>query len=205
MLDTPTSENYRDFHQRYSHTFGWLITKDKPDQFVQILDLDDNSVNFKTSKDGPTYYAKVNGGAVFKFQQVERGLYRGLDGLIWYLARIPARQWKRGVCKQNTQLQFLDSNNFYNPDDRGFDSFANVLCNEQRYEYQENEYEDTLISKHFCVSSTGSVFFYNRAIGSADKNGSITLNQFGAVVKQELQDALRRNKWEVIYHIKDVA
>lgn len=206
MLDTPTSSNYRDFHARYNGTYGWLVRENKPKQLVKLLECGEDELHFKLDEGGTVYHANVDSGVMFEFQQVERGFYKVKD-TVWYLARIPSRQWKRGICTANTQLLYLDNvsgNRFYGAEERGFDTFKGILTTPQNYVNDGSAVatKHNVLSKHFCVSATGHVFFYMQCIGQV-KDGVITLNSIGEIVKQELQDVIKRNNWGNMFKFGD--
>lgn len=204
MLDTPTSSNYRDFGARYSQTYGWLIRDDKPKRFVKLLDCDEDELRFRTSEEGTVYTAVVDSGVQFEFQQVERGLYQAKNE-IYYLARIPARQWKRGICRANTDVQVLTPLGFRECD-KNYDVFNLIFSSKVQPLYQpeiELGRSHILLSKHFCLSAGGFLYFYNIKVGVVDTNGMLTLDSGYEILKQELSDVLRRNKWEVILSIKE--
>lgn len=202
MLDTPTSNNYRDFHARYHNTYGWILRPGRDKQFVKLLECDETELRF-TLDDGMTHHVNVDSGVMFEFQQVERGFYRVNDD-IWYLARVPARQWKRGICVANTQLMLLDKSGkrWWVPEDRGFDTFKVILTTPQNYACTGSKYKHKLLSKHFCVTSAGHVYFYQQQIGN-ELEGRIKLTESGQIVQQELRDVIKRNNWSNMYTVLD--
>lgn len=205
MLDTPTSDNYRDFGARYSNTYGWLLRPSRPKRFVKLLDCDEDELRFRTSETGTVYNAAVDSGVEFEFQQVEKGLYQVKDN-IYYLARVPARQWKRGICRANTDVQMLTEFGFKDVEVKDYDLFNAIFSAPINHLYQPEVAlgrSPILLSKHFCLSPPGVVYFYNISIGVWDKTGAITLTVGYETVSQELSDVLRRNKWEVLLSIKE--
>ena len=105
MLDTLTSENYRDFSQRYRNTFGWLVNKNKEIP-IYIREVSDTTVAFQ-SLTGEEYFAYADKEVIFKFMPLKRRITIGVDGAAYVVSRHPARQWRRGVCADNTRLYKL--------------------------------------------------------------------------------------------------
>ena len=108
MHDTFTSDNARDWQQRYGNTFGFLIKGDDR-VLVQFTDQTDEHVYFRTEPEGNAYHAKINSGIRFEFIQVDNAWFNGKSGNVYLLSRVPNRQWRRGICKMNTSIMSLSS------------------------------------------------------------------------------------------------
>jgi len=184
MLDTYTSDNGRDFNARYVETFGWLVA-DGRRHFVYINNVDHDAVHF--SKGGKLLYnAKIDAGVTFEFIPVDRGWYNTINGEVLYLSRVPARQWKRGISSNNTQIREGERMT-----SRGveYDVLNSIFCEEnEQHRYRAGR--ACALSKHFAINANGNVWFYNNIIG-AIKGDTITLDT--TLVATELSDVITRN------------
>lgn len=185
MLDTYTSDNHRDFNARYSETYGWLHDGDKK-HFVFLTHTDGNAVYFNRSGD-VSYSALINKGVIFEFIPVDRGYFTTIDGAVYYLSRVPARQWKRGISETNTVVR--DLNNLTVP--ITYKLLASIFNPEHSpHKFTgDNNNGQFIISKHFAVN-VGVVLFYNQPVGFY-RDGIIRLAS--DLVFTELQDTINRN------------
>ncbi len=102
MLDSLTSDNWRDFQQRYQGCYGWVLTNNK-EVPVYVSRVTDTAVTF-TGLSGEEYFTYANKDVKFKFAPLNRRLVIGASGELYYIARRPARQWSRGVSESNTLI-----------------------------------------------------------------------------------------------------
>ncbi len=193
MIDSLTSDNYRDFGPRYAGTYGWLLQNDK-EIFVQLNRVDDEKVSFSTGNKMP-YYASINSGIKFKFIPVKNGWFNAIDGHTYLLSRQPARQWKRGIADSNTIVVSIDNmlevpltfevlSSIFNP---GY-STLNPL--------RKWEGRSCALSQHFAISPDYRLYFYRQHIGDYNpETETLVLNT--PIVKQELQDLINRNNWNL--------
>lgn len=196
MLDTLTSENYRDFSPRYSHTYGWL-QQEGTKQLVYIRRVTDDRVYF-TNQTNMEYHAKINSGVMFEFIPVDHGWFNGQDGVAYFLSRMPSRQWKRGISDSNTSM--VSSTNM-----RAMEITYNGLANIFNVGFESRNYPKLFsgvgaLSKHFAIAQTGRLYMYDRWIGTY-KDGVITL--FSDLVKQELTDLINRNGWNIQINVSE--
>lgn len=190
MLDTLTSENYRDFSARYANTFGWLV--DGKRQFVHVLRVADERVYF-TNATGMEYHAKMDHGVNFEFIPVDRGWFNDINGNPWLLSRVPARQWKRGISETNTMMYDGHSLRTFHVN---YERLSKVFSDKFTELNYSKEIKPTgAWSKHFAVTKHG-LHFYDQLIGSYNpKTQEIVLTS--DIVKQELTDLINRNGWSV--------
>lgn len=194
MLDQLTSENSRDFNSRYANTFGWLIANEAK-RLVHITDVTSDEVFFRTTHKGLDHHVRRDSGVEFEFTQLERGFYLGTDNCIYFMQRVPARQWKRGICRQNTSLSVLRDGT-WTSENINVDKLRCVLGGSASFE-DNGEKSNFILSKYFAVSGQ-QVWFMTNKIGDVRDSAIISLNDFGVFVKQELQDAINRtgrNAW----------
>ena len=185
MIDSYTTNNHHDFNARYSNTYGWLLRDDKEKPlFVHLIEADGERLYFDSGTDFK-YHAEVDGGVRFEFIPVNKGWFTTTNGDVVFLCRLPARQWKRGISEHNTRATSLHGM-------RGlrinYDLLASIFnANDKGAKEVRN---GTLISRHFVISNTGVVYFYNQSVGVFDK-GTIILDT-GRNITQELNDAIKR-------------
>lgn len=195
MIDTPTTANLQDFKQRYSGVLGWYISEeDKSKILVTVSNVSNERVTFR-DQHGGTYYAFVNGGVRFEFLPVEKS-WRNTEDACFFLYRIPARQWKRGICADNTSITSASTLlGMWNTDgertwaDRIFKIFSfNNTYREEVLKFLEGKRTTVAISPHFAILSN-HIFLHNINIGTY-KNNVITLTD--GMLLQELTDTIRR-------------
>jgi hypothetical protein len=190
MLDTLTSDNYRDFSARYTHTFGWLITG-YAKRLVHILRVGDDRVYF-TDSTGMEYHAKSDAGINFEFIPVDHGYFNGKDGNTYLLNRIPARQWKRGIASSNTEI--INFGN-WRATSVNYANLALIFNDEFKTFNYPKEFQFGALSKHFAIHPKNKqVWMYDRHIGQFNDK-VITL--YSDLVQQELTDLMNRNGWDI--------
>jgi len=101
MREEYKSEEWADFRQRYEGTYGWYEREEGKSPLLVRLDVvRENSLSFVDAS-GFIYTAIPDKGNNFQFIPVERGVYN-LNNDVVFCQRIPARQWRRGMCQANT-------------------------------------------------------------------------------------------------------
>lgn len=187
MLDTLTRENLRDFDARYSNTFGWLHQEGGVKRLCQLLHVEDEVIYFKFGG-RPNFHARVDSGVTFEFIPVDRGWFNTVDHGPLLLQRVPARQWKRGISVNNTQVQ----NQYMEHVAVNYKLLSSVFEGPTVDVGSKIGNEAVALSKHFCLTEGGSLYFYSFCIGQCIKN-KIAL--YNSLVKQELQDLITRKTY----------
>ena len=196
MLDSLTSRNHRDFHARYHDTFCFLTSKENNERkLVHITDVTDDRVYFRQDESEMRFHANIDAGVMFDFIPVDHGWYNAHNSAPMLLERVPARQWKRGISRQNTNVTVLVNNagRYGGPLTSVRPSFMvlnSIFTNPQPYRFDPTQKYGSAFSKHFVLTPTGKVMFYRAEIGEFDGK-SITLHN--DLVSQEVRDALRRS------------
>lgn len=197
MKDSLTSQNYRDFRQRYENTFGNFCTKEGKTLMVMLTSVGEDRVTFKDSR-GVEYYAYVDSGVPFEFYPVERRLANNKDSVI-FSSRKPARMWQRGVCSSNTEIKdvvtgkqlavnFFNLKTLYNP----------IVDYQKAYtEYVEGNRMAAALSDKFYVSKDGA-YLYNMRIGDFENGTAKIVPLF----KQEFGDLITRNNFPIKVEVK---
>lgn len=185
-------KNSREFNERYTGTYGVLQHKDK--KLVVLVDAVAHGVCQLSDKHGITY--KVNmvedsPEAVFHFLLPKTGWVNTAVGPL-RVARVPARQFKFGVCSNNTTINDVNG--------------VPVAVNHQNVEalfLTDGVKPSTgarALSSFFAVGKDGIVFGGDTAVGvlSLPNNRFTFYNEeTQSLLKQELMDTFRRNKMEV--------
>lgn len=188
MLDSLTSNNWRDFRQRYVGTYGFFPTESGKKILVKVADAGQQQTTF-IDKDHVIYHTYANKGTLLEFIQVERGWYNTPEGAV-LLSRIPARQWQRGISDANTAM-FVCKNTIIK---RGLDfttldnifshpiSLQDALVNRHT-----KKVVSVALNKRFAVSGSDTLYLYQRIVGQFSiKNQSIEIHD--PLFKQEIQD-----------------
>lgn len=193
MLETYTHENMRDFGPRYLDTYGFLIKSDNQKRLIYIRENTRNAVYFNTDDDGMLFHANIDSNVMFEFIQVDRGYFTGEDSSVYYMSRIPARQWKRGISRNNTNIQKLTALGLI-PQKLSLRLLAGIFGSPQTYQYADVDptAPTVALSKHFAMTP-GTVYFYATEIGTVDHTTRVLSIDPSFKVTQELNDVIRRN------------
>jgi len=195
MKDSLTSINHHDFRARYQGTYGYYIDSDTNKRLpVYVANCNQYRVTFSDIT-GRELHVNVNSGIDFEFVPVDRGFFQVLKD-VFYLERIPARQWKRGICPENTRAYALGDRLRITAV-----NYLEVITNmiplacESGWELSKTGYPAAL-SKHFAISAANVLYFYYKEIGTVDhKKNSIKLHN--DLLLQEVSDLFRRSSMDV--------
>lgn len=188
MLDTLKSATYRDFSQRYRGTFGWLVSKDK-DVPVLIREVSDTVVTFQ-GLNGEEYFAYADKDVMFKFLPLKRRITLGSDGNLYAISRHPARQYRRGVCADNTHVNQLTAGG---PINRIVDvSTINTIILGEAAKPAPGTVK---LSDQFAIVGT-MLYLYEYMIGTVVSNSDIMVDKKYLSFVQELRDAIRNGSFK---------
>jgi len=189
MKDTFTSDNRRDFHQRYNHCFAWFIPDSGDKRLVYITRVNEDNVRF-TTEEGMDYTAYADQGITWEFTQLERGWYASSNGQAHYVSRIPQKQYSRGISNANTSAYTLADRILRNVD-VSFNVVKDVCSS-----LSSTEDNIVVLSKHFAMN-TKDVYMYDKIVGSRKKN---IITMINPVFQQEMIDAVKRSgkQYEVV-------
>jgi len=191
MLDTLTHKNLRDFGPRYTHTYGWLL-QDGAKKLVYISNVRNDRLCFSTV-DHDDCHVKIDAGVMFEFIPINHGWFNAKDGKAWYMTRVPARQWKRGISDSNTRISPISDPFYSNNIDLAI--LSNIFHDDfKHFNYDSVVGGQQAWSKHFCRGLNDEIYFYNRQVGRF-KDNEITLQD--NLVYQELLDLIRRRGWNM--------
>lgn len=180
------SDGWRDFHQRYRNTFGWFERKDGHPVLVKLTHIGEVSLEF-TDESGFKYSAFADKGNFFTFLPVTKGCYL-YDNKVVTVERIPARQWRRGICEDNTAISDILGN--YYPIDFQVIKAIFTGQNVSVEQYKEAKKLPVLLNNQFHIEEMG-MYLYNRRIGDFGGD-TIILNE--PLFKQELEDLMKQHQ-----------
>lgn len=190
MREEFTRNGATDFQRRYLGTYGFFVAGEGKKVLVQVDGVSEEQVQFRDKNKNP-YTANADQGNVFEFMPVERGLYDCGDDMI-AMERKPARQWKRGVCAENTSLWMFSRGDWGTVT---FDRLAATFTARAKKDMETN-LQDWLNGKRRGVAFTqqfgawdGNLYLYYNKIGTItpDKKLCVVNPLFG----QELKDVMR--------------
>lgn len=197
MIESPGRDNISDFKQRYQGVIGWFVRDNGTKVPVIVSYVSSSKVTFKDAKDGE-YFANLDAGVKFEFLPCQRAWINTDEGPL-LLQRIPARQFKRGVCSDNTSIHQLLSSGPY-PTGGAWSSTAfKALAETVDYAtavdaFLQAKCPSVALSKHFAVGPDDSVWFYSIKIGTFNrKENKVSLSS--SLVLQEFSDMVRRNNY----------
>ena len=197
MIDNLTSANHQDFRARYENTFGYLLYNDQ--KFLVHLDkISSRRAHFIT-KDGREGNVVVDSNLKFEFIQVQRGVYTTDKDELFFLKRVPARQWKRGIATTNTEIYVYAPNDPFNYWKQVplslpllcqiFERISPLTHDLEHWRKRNKKY--FVPSQYFAFTSK-KVFFYNQLVGDVIwVNGEPNILLTERIVYQELADINR--------------
>lgn len=188
MKDTYTSENGRDFRQRYVGCYGRYTTDSGRQLTIFITDLNDYEVRFENAE-GVSLSARVNSGVEFEFYPLNRRLST-YGNLLVYSERRAARQWQRGVCAGNTRIVNLSTMRDVEVGHAVVNAIYNVSTNylDTYTQFLQGARTNFLLSDKFGVVNN-RLYIFDKAIGTL--SGTTLL--VDSLFLQEVKDALVRS------------
>lgn len=183
-----TSRDFRDFAQRYQETYGWLERDGKPSILVKLKSVREDKTIF-IDKNSFEYAALSDRGNFFSFLPVSKGSYLYLNTIV-VVQRIPARQWKRGICENNTSVRDLDGVYY----DINFSLLETIFGNTENNtikKFKETLVGDLVLFNHqFSIYKNG-VYVYNLYIGEYFQG---TIKLINEIFAQELTDIITKER-----------
>lgn len=186
MKEEFKSDALRDWNQRFSDTFGWFTKSDGSDILVKVVGVVGERLQFVDAQDFP-YYANADAGNIFSFIPLEKGCYNYNDDVV-FCRRIPARQWKRGICAANTRVTSLATGR--NKDiDFGLIKmlFAPVKESKNIERFCKTRNTDAALTSAIAVADS-NVYVYDYCVGQIKNKESIVLRN--SLFVQEIQDVV---------------
>lgn len=190
MKDTYTSDNFRDFTQRYGGTYGRYTKNDGSKITVRIDTLDRDNLYFSDVNE-TQYNTPVNSGLEFEFYPLTRKLTPWKDTVL-YSYRKPERQWSRGVCSTNTAVMDVGIVKSRMLSFEIVDAIYNTKTDtplETYIDFRNGKRNNFVLSDKLVVNRSGELRLFNTYIGKLDGNTVKVIPLF----KQEVIDAIKRN------------
>jgi len=178
----------RDFGPRYQDTYGYLhLPAGK--RLVQIISNNDEAVYFRQEDNGFNFHVAIDSALEFEFLPVNMGFYNTNEGNVYFMQRVAARQWRRGISRNNTAMYHVHQGQF-NGTRPSLALLNNIFNSVQDYHNVQTSQDSFALSRHFAV--TGDyLFFYKEQIGTRKEN--VLSVHAKCLCLQELQDCLQRN------------
>ncbi len=191
MKTSLTSRNHTDWARRYTGTYGWLHKDNNKKLLVYVQNVNSQQVTF--TRDDLEYYAMVDSGVNFEFIPVNRGWYNSKSGNVYFLCRHPMRQWKRGICSDNTVVTTSESP-LYGAVRVGWGVLSDIFDGvEDPWANVDINKRAVALSKTFAISLNGTFYFYDQVVGKVTNNKIVLNND---LVHQEVIDMCRRNNYQ---------
>jgi hypothetical protein len=195
MKEEFKAAGWRDFAQRYENTFGWFITELGERKLVQLTDVTDAVLRF-VSKEGMTYFAHADKGNVFEFIPVTKGVYQYGEDVV-YVCRKPARQWKRGLCHDNTLIQNLSYGGFIEVDFPIIESIYKDNDNVVLEKFREDMSPFNVALDNIFSINGNRLMLYGNNIGMFNREREEVILT-SPIFKQEVKDLFRSLSMEVV-------
>jgi len=161
-------DNYEDIRKYYNHTIIKLPEL-SGDRLWQILSITPDEIKLQ-DVDGMEIYMDLNDPYTVEYPLPSRTVYQYQDRAA-LLTRKPAKQYYRGLHKDNTQLAFYHN-------DGGLCSMVWDIGVLQQFvdkpAYQDihtinlEEHYSWALSKHIALARTGSIMVLNQSVGVAN-------------------------------------
>lgn len=195
MKEEFKSDHWKDFSQRYQGTYGWYEREDKGKLLVYLAKVDEDNLTFQ-DESGFKYYARPDKDNYFTFIPVERGCYNFETNEVVVVRRHPARQWKRGLCSENTIIQRLSDNQNLGVGFKVLDSIFTPKPNTALERFKAHR-DCNVAFDRTLAHVNGKLYIYNNVIGEY-KTGGFHLSN--ALFKQEVEDVVKRNNLNIMVY-----
>lgn len=194
MIEEFKSGDWRDFQQRYNGTYGWFHKENGEKLLVQVQENDGKTLAFQDNNK-ITYYAKADSGNVFSFLPVTKGSHQYEDTVV-VVSRVPARMYKRGICKDNTSLFDLSKLGSITPT---FDVLATIFGprdDSLLLQWCKNKIGNVCLDGVFSIVRE-YVYIYSTVIGLHRPEQNL-IELHNPIFKQEIEDTLRKLQVDIL-------
>lgn len=192
MKEEFKSDHWKDFAQRYQGTYGWYEGSDSGRILVYLNKVSEDRLSFLDKK-GLAYFARPDQNNFFTFFPVEKGCYNYGEDDVISVRRHPARQWKRGLCQDNTTIESLSTKGNIGV---GFDVLEHIFTEKPNRALERFKAAGigNVAFNRTLAHVNGKLYIYNNVIGEF-KNGIFQLDNplFG----QEVEDVVKRHQLQV--------
>lgn len=201
MFEKFLADNAGDFRQRYEGTYGYYTDKKKGTKLLTLLSMVDlNSsprrVHFEDCQ-GVKFYinADAEEDIGWSFLPPKSNFYNTKRG-VFYVQRVAARQFQRGVTSRNTKIWQVTAEGF-SEKKVGFSTLLPIYEEQtstigQAKKWQNKEEDVMALSPNFCLYN-GRVTINVEPVGTYNEGRTeITLNGTGNLFLPELTQALHQ-------------
>lgn len=179
-------DNYEDIRKYYSHTIIKLPEL-SGDRLWQIVSITPDEIKLH-DVDGMEIYMDLNDPYTVEYPLPARTVYQyGHRAAL--LVRKPAKQYYRGLSKDNTSLSVYRSDGSLSSLPWGLETlqqFVDKPAYQDIYTINLEEQESWALSKHIALTRSGHIMVLNKCVGVlsfSDKTITLTRSLF----KQEVQ------------------
>lgn len=161
------SAMFKDTVVKYNNTPVYILHIN-PGLRADILNLGNGEESVKSLLDNEWCFKPINTG------------YVNIQGYSFYISRIPSRQWKQGLHRENVKIKY----NFPYGDVRmniGYERVRTLICKplhnmarkiypslQQAVEMFEDGNTEIAFDRQFCVSRTGVLYYKTEEVGGVD-------------------------------------
>lgn len=195
ILEKFMATNAGDFRQRYEGTYGWYIAKDKR-VLVSILAvgegvlqfIDRNSIKYTLNRDSTEDIG-------FSFLAPKMQWHNTKDFGPVLVQRIPQKQYRRGICSNNTRITNKDGVNL----GVNFHTLAAVFENISPVSEASKKLSFALSPQFMVDTDKGVLKCYASRIGQVTKSKDLFVTELSIKhLSQEVGDSFRRANLEVV-------
>lgn len=187
-----------DFRQRYEGTYGFFSDHKTGKRLLvhlERVDLEDSprKVVFRDRR-GVDFSIKadVQDEIGFEFLPPKSAFYNTMNG-VYYVERVAARQFRRGICDNNCNVYILNERGFRRSG-VNFDTLSAIFERPIEIQAAIERFKTgalpALALSPFMAILDGTLYMYKEPIGTLQEN-TITLKEGGMLFITELQDALK--------------
>lgn len=180
-----TSAGAADFRQRYRGVFGWYPTE-TGEMLVKVTGVDEQITHFENAQEHE-FFAYADKGVKFKFIPVTKKVFI-FEGTPVLAQRIPQRQYRRGICSDNTAFTIVQGG-------YGLGVSFNTVAAYVKGGYtipKQLTYGSYALNEQLSVSGD-RLYVYDIPVGIIDNN---TVKITEPIFMQEVKDYLRDNNIE---------
>lgn len=198
LTDTEDWDNHvREMPRRFGSCFMMLQTANGNKYPVQYRRHTDTGHEFVSGKYG-AIHLNMETDATVEPVFPETGLYV-IEKILYYFAKKPNRQWKRGVCDGNAQLINLESGMKEPIREDKYNICANSIVSPFSYSTTLLFDRAMIFDREWGVTRRGDVFYKDTQVGNlvrnADTNIVLSVNE---LLYQEAVDRFGKEfKWQI--------
>lgn len=94
----------------------------------------------------------------------------------FFLSRIPARMWKKGISKENTTIVHLDDRGKIRAGSVSFSTLKSYISPKTYFSYRELQNHNSIaLNSRFALSFNGDVYLDNSCIAKYNKNDNVVV------------------------------